>query len=124
MPTAEERAQATKTARDRGFLWRISKGGVNSWLYGTIHLARREWMIPGPQVHAALRASEVVALELDITDTALMQRLQAGLAMRPGEPGAQLPGDLAARLRAQLRAACAPTEMLTAMAPEMVGACW
>jgi uncharacterized protein len=122
MPSAEERAKATEQARDRGFLWRISKGGKSSYLYGTIHLARREWMFPGPQVSAALKASQVVALELDITDTALMQRLQAGLAPKPGEPGAKLPDDLATRLRAQLRVACAPNEMLTAMAPEMVGA--
>lgn len=122
MPSAEERAKASEQARDRGFLWRVSKGGKSSYLYGTIHLARREWMFPGPQVSAALKASQVVALELDITDTALMQRLQAGLAPKPGEPGAKLPDDLAKRLRAQLRVACAPNEMLTAMSPEMVGA--
>jgi len=122
MPSAEERAKASEQSRDRGFLWRVSKGGKSSYLYGTIHLARREWMFPGPQVSAALKASEVVALELDITDTALMQRLQAGLAPKPGEPGAQLPEDLATRLRTQLRAACAPNEMLRAMSPEMVGA--
>lgn len=122
MPTAEERAKLSEQARDRGFLWRISKGGKSSYLYGTIHLARRDWMFPGPQVSAALRASQVVALELDITDAALMQRLQAGLAVKPGEPGAKLPEDLATRLRAQLRVACAPSEMLTAMSPEMVGA--
>lgn len=122
MPSAEERAKLSEQARDRGFLWRISKGGRSSYLYGTIHLARRDWMFPGPQVSAALRASQVVALELDITDAALMQRLQAGLAAKPGEPGAKLPEDLATRLRAQLRVACAPSEMLTAMSPEMVGA--
>ncbi len=122
MPSAEERAKLTAQARDRGFLWRISKGGQSSYLYGTIHLARREWMFPGPQVSAALKASQVVALELDITDTALMQRLQAGMAPKAGEPGAQLPQDLATRLRAQLRVACAPNEMLSAMSPEMVGA--
>lgn len=122
MPSTEERAKLAEQARDRGFLWRVSKGGKSSYLYGTIHLARREWMFPGPQVSAALKASQVVALELDITDTALMQRLQAGFAPQPGEPGAQLPDDLARRLRAQLRVACAPNEMLAAMSPEMVGA--
>ncbi len=122
MPSAEERAKAAEQARDRGFLWRVTKGGNSSYLYGTIHLARRDWMFPGPRVSAALRASQVVALELDITDAALMQRLQAGLAPKPGEPGALLPDDLAARLRTQLRVACAPNEMLAAMSPEMVGA--
>ena len=122
LPTAEERAQGAEQARDRGFLWRVSKNGKSSYLYGTIHLARREWMFPGPQVSAALRTSQVVAFELDITDAALMQRLQGGLSVRAGEPGAQLPEDLAARMRTHLLAACAPPDMLGAMAPEMVGA--
>lgn len=123
LPTAEERARAVAQARDRGFLWRISRGGRSSWLYGTIHLGRMEWMFPGPKVSAALKASDVVAFELDITDAALMQRLQDGLAVAAREtPAATLPDPLAARLRAQLRAACAPPEMLTAMAPEMLGA--
>lgn len=124
VPTAEERARAAAQARDRGFLWRISKGGRSSWLYGTIHLGRMEWMFPGPKVSAALKASEVVAFELDVTDAALMQRLQDGLAggARDSAGASALPDDLAARLRAQLRAACAPPEMATAMAPEMLGA--
>lgn len=121
LPDAEERARATAQARDRGFLWRISKGGRSSWLYGTIHLARMAWMFPGPRVSEALRASEVVAFELDITDGALMQRLQSGLSVSANDKRPPIPADLAARLRTQLRAACAPPEMLTSMAPEMLG---
>jgi hypothetical protein len=121
-PSAEERKRATEHARDRGFLWRIRKDGRTSWLYGTIHLARMEWMFPGPQVAAALRASDVVAFELDVTDGPLMARLQQGLSNTARDTVAPLPEDLAVRLRAQLRAACAPAEMLDAMAPEMVGA--
>src|SRR5688572_22905213 len=55
-------------ARDRGMLWRIEKGGRTSWLYGTIHAARMEWLVPGPAVTGAMQASDVVALELDISD--------------------------------------------------------
>jgi uncharacterized protein YbaP (TraB family) len=123
VPTAEERARAIEQARDRGFLWRISKGGRSSWLYGTIHIGRMAWMVPGPQVSAALRASDVAAFELDITDSALMQRLQEGMAAAAREASASpLPEDLATRLRAQLRAACAPPEMLQSISPEMLGA--
>ena len=31
-----------QAARDHGFLWRITKGGHSSFLYGTVHLARLE----------------------------------------------------------------------------------
>jgi uncharacterized protein YbaP (TraB family) len=122
-PTAEEAARAGTQARDRGFLWRISKHGRDSWLYGTIHVGRMEWMFPGPKVSAALKASEVVAFELDFTDDALMQRLQQGLAAAARDTGAPpLPEDLAARLRQQLQAACAPAELQQALPPEMLGA--
>jgi uncharacterized protein len=121
-PTAEERAQAVAQARDRGFLWRISKKGQSSYLYGTIHIARMEWMFPGPQTTAALKASTVVALELDFTDAELMQRLQSGMAAQATQSEMPLPEDLAERLRASLRAACVPSEALHSMAPEMLGA--
>jgi uncharacterized protein YbaP (TraB family) len=121
-PTADERAQAIAQARDRGFLWRISKKGKSSYLYGTIHIGRMEWMFPGPQTTAALKASTVVALELDFTDAELMQRLQAGMAAQASQTDMPLPDDLAERLRASLRAACVPPEALRSMAPEMLGA--
>ncbi len=121
-PTAQERVDAARQAQDRGFLWRISKKGRSSYLYGTIHIGRMEWVFPGPRVSAAFHASDVLALELDITDSGLMQRLQSGLAAQAGEPGAQLPDDLKTRLRGALRAVCAPSEILENMAPEMVSA--
>ncbi|MET0333495.1 MAG: TraB/GumN family protein [Rhizobacter sp.] len=122
-PTAQEMAQAMAQARDRGFLWRVSKGGRSSWLYGTIHLGRMDWIVPGPKVSAALRASDVVAFELDVTDSALMQRLQQGMTAAARDTAAPpLPDDLASRLRTQLQAACAPPEMLASAAPEMLGA--
>src|SRR5665213_3450317 len=50
-----ERVQAgMSAARDRGFLWRITKGDHSSYLYGTIHAAKLEWMFPGPTVADAL----------------------------------------------------------------------
>ena len=46
-----------RDARDRGFLWRIEKDGRRSWLYGTLHVAERGWMFPGPTLVQALRQS-------------------------------------------------------------------
>lgn len=123
VPTAGELARASEHARDRGFLWRVRKNGHDSWLYGTIHVGRLEWMFPGPKVRAAMNASDVVAFELDFTDDALMQRLQQGLATAARDVAAPpMPEDLASRLREQLRAACAPAELQQALPPEMLGA--
>ncbi|KQU78101.1 hypothetical protein ASE08_01875 [Rhizobacter sp. Root16D2] len=104
-------------ARDRGFLWRISKGGHDSWLYGTMHVARPDWVIPGPAVAAALRESERIALELDITDADIARRLGAAQAPGGGEP---LPEALEQRLQGQARAACIPDAISQSLSPVLL----
>jgi uncharacterized protein YbaP (TraB family) len=71
---------------DHGLLWRIEKDGRTSHLYATIHLARREWALPGPQVRAALQASDRAAFELNLLDPAVLDRLQRTARQRPGGP--------------------------------------
>lgn len=120
-PTAEQAAAAIAKKNDRGFLWRITKDGRSSYLYGTIHVARMEWMFPGPRTLAALRDSNTLALEIDGTDPELAKRLALGMAPRAGEPGASLPEDLAERLRSNLRLACLPLGLMRSMTPELLG---
>jgi uncharacterized protein YbaP (TraB family) len=117
---APSRAQietGMKNARDRGFLWRATKDGRTSYLYGTIHVGRADWLFPGPEVMGAVKASETIALELDVLDPALVQRLQEGTARKPGQA---VPDGLDRRLRAQLKAACLPEDLLKETAPVMV----
>ena len=116
-PSSQEIENGMKNARDRGFLWRVSKHGRTSYLYGAIHVGKMEWMFPGPEILRAIRASDVMALELDIVDPDILQRLQAGAALKK-ERG--LPDALNQRLRAQVRAACLPESFLASLAPEMV----
>lgn len=114
-PTAEQIQTAQAKARDRGFLWRITKDGRSSYLYGTIHLGKLDWALPGPTVAKALGESELVALELDVTDPAILQKLQAGMAQRPGDP--PLPAALQRRLSEETAAACLPAGALDAQQP-------
>jgi uncharacterized protein YbaP (TraB family) len=115
--TAEDVATGMRDAVDSGFLWRATRDGRAVYLYGTIHIARREWMFPGPHVLAALRESSDVALELDPTDPQIIARLQRALARGPGTP--ELPSSLAARLMAQAAEACVAPAELADMRPEM-----
>lgn len=115
MPTQAELRTLQREARDRGVLWRIEHEGRTSWLYGTVHMARMGWSVPGPTVMAALRASDSLALELNLLDPAVAQALQQGLRARPD--AAPLPEDLERRLAAQSRAACAGPE-LVALRPD------
>jgi hypothetical protein len=104
VPSAAQVQAAQQAAQDRGFLWSISKDGRSSWLFGTMHLGRLEWLFPGPKVRAALGATDVLALELDITDPAVGKAIGAWAA---GQADAlALAPALKARLARQVAAAC------------------
>lgn len=102
---------------DHGLLWRVDKGGHTSWLYGTLHVARPEWVLPGPKVFAALRASDVIALEIDLTDTQAIKS-----AMQPADAQAAarvLDAPRAARIEAAAARVCAPPAVLKTLSPSM-----
>jgi uncharacterized protein YbaP (TraB family) len=101
-------------ASDRGFLWRIARDAHVSYLYGTLHIARSNWLLPGPEVVRALGASDTLALELDMLDPDIQRRLAAGMLADPDE---HLSATLTARLRAQLQSACLPLEVMARLAP-------
>lgn len=114
--SVEQVQQGLREARDHGYLWRLRKDGRESWLYGTLHVARQPWMFPGPRTLSALRSADRVALELDLLDPAIVQRLQALVAAVPGQ--APLPLSVARRLATQAEAACVAGQ-LDGLRPEM-----
>ncbi|HSC80632.1 MAG TPA: TraB/GumN family protein [Chitinolyticbacter sp.] len=108
--TAAQTADFAKSAKDKGFLWRISKGGHDSYLYGTLHVGKAEWMVPGPQLARALKVSDKLALEVDLTKSGALT-----LASDPTRWGVrfeQLSEATRATLRGMLRQSCLP-ETLT-----------
>lgn len=107
---------ARERARDHGFLWRISKDGRTSYLYGTVHVAQLAWSLPGPVVAQSLRGARTLALELDILDPAIQERMVSGLRHAPRH---RLPDDLDERLRRQARAACVDYSQIEAQPPEL-----
>ena len=113
--TPELFASGLREARDHGFLWRISKDGRSSFLYGTIHAARLEWMFPGPTIMEAMTASDTVALELDVLDTDIQSRLAASLGAARREA---LPAPLAQRLERRRKAECVDAASFAGFAPE------
>lgn len=116
VPTPEQLQAGARQARDHGFLWRISKDGRTSWLYGTLHVAKFEWAFPGPTVNAALRASDTIALELDALDPDVQRRMARALA---AQTHAALPPALQQRLDRVAQSECVPAQTLAALAPEM-----
>jgi uncharacterized protein YbaP (TraB family) len=115
-PTPEQLQAAQAAAKDRGALWRLRKDGRVSYLYGTVHVGKLDWVFPGPQLQAALRATEVLAVEVNPMDPAFMAEVQAAQTQ-----AAQLTLTSAeqARLDAEADAACLPRTALAALHPVM-----
>lgn len=115
-PNTEQVQAGMRDARDHGFLWRVSKDGRSSYLYGTLHVAKLAWMYPGPHVVQALAATDTVALELDLLDPDVGRRLaslvSASSSTELAEPARQ-------RIARQTAAACLPPEALAALSPEL-----
>lgn len=83
-----------------------------SYVYALPPIALQAWLVPGPEVQAAMAAVDRVVFELDLGDAAVFESMDA-LARRPlasadgGRPtAARLPPDLALQLQQALSAAC------------------
>lgn len=103
-------AAAAGRATDHGLLWRIDKDGHTSWLYGTIHVARADWVLPGPTVRDALKHSDAVALELDLLDKNASRK--AFEARKVNDDRRLLVGRRGARFNTLLAASCLPEAVL------------
>lgn len=117
-PTQAQLAEGMQNAKDRGALWRISKDGRTSYLFGTLHLGQMAWAFPGPKLLQALRETQVLAVEVDITAPSTQAELAA--AMQAAGKIELSPKDQT-RLDAQADAACIPRAALAGMHPIMQG---
>jgi uncharacterized protein len=115
MPTQAQLQAAQKLAKDRGFLWRISKDGRSSYLYGTIHIAKLDWVFPGIEMRKALSETDSLALELNLLEPDTLSQLTRGATQTV--PTA-LPPALLERLARQAQASCVPIDLLTPLRPE------
>lgn len=113
---AAELQAGLRDAQDRGLLWRVEKSGHVSWLYGTIHVAERGWVFPGPVLQRTLTSADRIALELNMLDPDIVAQLGAAIKAVPGAP--PLPAPLAQRLQAQAGAACMG-DALSTLRPDM-----
>lgn len=104
-PTPEQAAAWAARAPDRGLLWRITRDGHSSYLFGSLHIGRPDWAYPGPALRAAWAQTEVLAVELDPADV--------GPALAASAPAEPLPPALARRVAAQARAACLAPQALS-----------
>ncbi|MGE0497627.1 MAG: TraB/GumN family protein [Ramlibacter sp.] len=112
-------AEGLRSAPDRGFLWRLERDGRRSWLYGTLHVARAEWVVPGPRVRQALNNSDVLALELDLLDPQTLSELMAPPTEQELAGRAALTADQQQQVADLARAQCLPLAALAGKSPMM-----
>jgi len=111
----EKPGMGVRNGVDRGVLWRIERDGRSSWLYGTIHVGRGDWVRPGPTIQKALVQSDTLALELDLRDEATAQVM--GQPADPALLARMLSGERARRLERQNTEACVPPGTLSKLQP-------
>ncbi len=68
---------ASTAAQETSLLWKIEGNGLESpsYLYGTMHLICGEDFVMAPEVTGALKQSSRLALEIDISDPEIMQKM-------------------------------------------------
>ena len=111
-PSVSSTAAAQAAApRDRGFLWRATRDGRTLYLFGTLHVGKPAWRRLGPQTGAAMRASDVLALEVDPSDPALLK------AMADTRPPLPLPAALEQRLMKAYERACVAADAMATLHP-------
>lgn len=110
-PLPASGAAAQPPEVDRGFLWRATRDGRTSYLFGTLHVGKPAWRRLGPKTTAALRSSDVLALEVDPTDPELLKAMSE---LRPPQP---LPDALQERLNRAFERACVASESLAQLHP-------
>jgi uncharacterized protein YbaP (TraB family) len=116
-PLSHELMQkAQQQATDRGFLWRISRDGRESFLYGSMHAGRSEWFALGPQAEASLSRADVLALEINLTDPTVLEALRVAM-QGPARP---LPAALMQSLRLAWAGECLPEAALEQGAVELL----
>lgn len=101
-PSRELLHRAQQQAADRGLLWRIGRGGRESYLYGSLHAGRPAWFALGPRTEASLARTGVLALEVNVLDP----QVQAAIRDVTQGPQRVLPADLMLSLRAAWSAEC------------------
>lgn len=106
-----------RDVRDRGLLWRLEKDGRESWLYGTVHVSRVEWLVPGPRIQAALAGSDVLALELDPADPEIQRQFGA---RHDAARQARVTADLQGRIAGLAALACLPAEQILTLRPMLL----
>jgi uncharacterized protein len=102
-------------------LWEVSSDASRIYLFGTIHVGKREFYPLPAVVEDAYKRASAVALEIDSTDVqALSSAISAGLYTPPDRLSNHVPPELQAKLNKTLGKIGIPEEQVQVMKPFLV----
>lgn len=103
------------------FLWKVTKGDTQAWLFGTMHFTDPEVTHLGLEVHQALDAADAVFTEVEETPTSGARVSQAGTMPKGESLTSVVSPELLARLHGYLESRNLPATSLDHLRPWMVG---
>jgi uncharacterized protein len=116
-------AEASQDAPKRGLLYEIRTGAYTVYLFGTLHVGKPEFYPFSRQVNLALADSQRLYLEVNLTDTTIVNADTAAAAMYGDgiTVDQKLPAALMEKVTARLARFQFPQQVALKMKPWMLG---
>ena len=115
---AEQKPTTASPAADRGLFWKAEKNGQVTYLLGTVHAWRPEWLPLNTKIETALAEAKLLAVELDPSDQSKAVALAPMMLLEKGETAEAILGkDLIERTKRVAGKFGFPEQAVSAMKP-------
>ncbi len=112
----------TPSGNAKAFLWEVKSKTNVIYLFGTIHVGKRAFYPLPPQVEAALKQSQTLVVEADITNNTGLADIDTIINYKaPDSLDKHIPTPIFDRLKTQLARLNIPLEAVKPMKPFLIG---
>ncbi len=119
---AKPESGAAPSGNAKSFLWEVKSKTNVIYLFGTIHVGKRAFYPLQPQVEAALKQSQALVVEADITGSDGLADIDTIINYKaPDSLDKHIPMPLFGRLKVQLTRLNIPLEAVKPMKPFLIG---
>ena len=118
---AKPAPEALRSGDGKAFLWEVKSKTNVVYLFGTIHVGKRAFYPLSPQVETALKNSQRLVVEADISNTGGLADIDKIINYKtPDSLDKHIPTALFARLQAQLLRLQIPVDAVKPMKPYLI----
>ena len=120
--TAKPESGVTPAGNAKSFLWEVKSKTNVIYLFGTIHVGKRAFYPLQPQVEAALKQSQALVVEADITSSDGLADIDTIINYKaPDSLDKHIPMPIFNRLKTQLARLNIPLDAVKSMKPFLIG---